>query len=165
MDYIASVVGVPLPPSYVPPMMMVSHDEMTLFERTKSLIGHILMKTLWPRLVSIPETEIFRQELDPNFPDLIEIGANTSLVMTNSQPFYELCRPTLAKIVQIGGIGAQLKDAKPLPEELEKFVQEGDGAVVLTFGSVAPIHKAPESWKIAILGAFRRLKKYRFVMR
>lgn len=165
MDYISYAVGVPLPPSYVPPMLMVSPDTMTLYQRTKSLLGHTLMKLIWPRLVADPETQIFREEWDPNFPHLLDLAANTSLVMANTHPFYELARPTLAKVVHIGGIGTHLKDAKPLPEELEKFISEGEGAVVLTFGSVAPIHNAPESWKSAILKAFGRLPQYRFVMR
>lgn len=113
----------------------------------------------------IPEALIFREEIDPNFPDLIELGANCSLVMVNSNGLYDLPRPTLEKVVNIGGVGAQLKDAKPLPEDLEQFVQKGEGAIVFSFGSVAPIHKAPDSWKETILKAFAGLPQYQFVMR
>ena len=165
MDFISDAVGAPMPASYVPPMMMASQDTMTLWTRIQSLIGHVLTKAIFTYVVAKPETTIFREEFDPNFPDLLDVAKNCSLVMTNTHAFYELPRPTLDKIVKIGGIGAQLKDAKPLPEELEKFVQEGEGAVVLTFGSVAPIHRAPESWKNAILKSFRRLPQYRFIMR
>ena len=165
MDFVSTTIGVPIIPSYVPPMMMAAHDTMTFFERTKSIIGHTLMSVMWPRTVANPETVIFREELDPNFPDLMEIARNTSLVMVNSNPLYDLPRPTLAKVVNIGGIGAQLKDAKPLPKDLEEFVQKGEATVIFSFGSVAPIHKAPESWKNAILKAFARLPQYQFVMR
>lgn len=165
MDFVATAVGVPIIPSYVPPMLMAAHDTMTFFERTKSLIGHVIMAVMWPRMSANPETEIFRELVDPNFPNLLEIGANCPLVMVNSNPLYDLPRPTLAKVVNIGGLGAQLKDAKPLPEDLEKFVQKGDGALVFSFGSVAPIHRAPEHWKEAMVGAFKRLPNYQFVMR
>lgn len=165
MDYVSDFVGSPLPPSYNPPMMMVATDRMNFVERTKSFIGHNLMRAIWPYLVAHPETQIFREELDPNFPDLMDLASNCSLVMANSHPFYELPRPLLAKIVHIGGIGMQLKDAKPLPKDLEAWVQQGEGAVVLSFGSIAPLHNAPESWKEAILKAFARLPQYRFIMR
>ena len=111
MDYVANAVGVPLPSSYVPPMMMAAHDTMNFIQRTKSFIGHALMNFIWPRTIAAYETNFFRDELDPNFPDLLEIAANCSLIMVNSNPLYDLPRPTLAKVVNIGGIGAQLKDA------------------------------------------------------
>ena len=166
MDFVSQAIGVPLPSSYVPPMLMEAHDTMTFFERTKSFIGHNLMAVIWPRNMANPETEIFREELkNPNFPNLLDIARNCSLVMVNSNPFYDLPRPLLSKIVNIGGLGAQLKDAKPLPKDLEEFVQKGDGAVVFTFGSMALFHNAPESWKDAFLKAFARLPQYQFIVR
>lgn len=36
------------------------------------------------------------------------------LVMVNSNELYDFARPTLAKIVNIGGVGIKSKDAKPL---------------------------------------------------
>lgn len=35
-------------------------------------------------------------------------------IMVNSNELYEFPRPTLAKIVNIGGLGVEFKDAKPL---------------------------------------------------
>lgn len=49
--------------------------------------------------------------------------------MVNSNVLYDLSRPTLEKVVNVGGVVAQLKDAKPLPEELEEFVQKGEGTI------------------------------------
>ncbi|PIO75650.1 hypothetical protein TELCIR_02298 [Teladorsagia circumcincta] len=37
--------------------------------------------------------------------------------MVNSNELFELPRPTLAKVVNIGGVGIQIKDAKPLNKE------------------------------------------------
>lgn len=85
--------------------------------------------------------------------------------MVNSNDLYDLPRPLPAKIINIGGLGAKLKDAKPLPPNLEEIAQKGDGLVLFSFGSVAQFHLAPESWKTAVFGAFKRLPNYQFVVR
>ena len=83
----------------------------------------------------------------------------------NSNEFYELPRPTLAKVVNIGGIGAEKKDTKPLPEQFEKIANNGKGIILVSFGSVAPSALIPDSWKTALIGAFTRLPDYQFVVR
>ncbi|RCN32487.1 hypothetical protein ANCCAN_21706 [Ancylostoma caninum] len=80
MDWVAYTVGVPIIPSYVPPMMMDVAGEMNFWERTKSLIGHGLMKFFWRRLVADPETELFRRLIRPDFPDLVELSSKCPLV-------------------------------------------------------------------------------------
>ncbi|ETN73429.1 hypothetical protein NECAME_18339, partial [Necator americanus] len=75
MDYVAYAVGVPIIPSYVPPMMMDVAGEMNFIERTKSVIGHVLMKVLWKRLVADPETELFRSLIRSDFPDLVDLSS------------------------------------------------------------------------------------------
>ncbi|RCN26391.1 hypothetical protein ANCCAN_27883 [Ancylostoma caninum] len=106
--------GVPRIPSYVPPIIMESTDHMNFLERTKSLAGHTLTIPVWKWILADKETALFRELLDPKFPDLIELAEQCPLVMVNSNDLYDIPRPTLAKIVNIGGVGMQLKDVKPL---------------------------------------------------
>ncbi|KJH45032.1 UDP-glucoronosyl and UDP-glucosyl transferase [Dictyocaulus viviparus] len=166
MDFVAHSMGVPKVSSYVPPLMMESTDQMNFIERVKSLIGHSLSVILWKRMFADPETEYFRKLIDANFPDVVDVAKNCPLVMVNSNELYELPRPTLSKIVNIGGLGVQIKDAKPLPSEIKRIVDDSiDGLVVFSFGSVAPSHKMPLTWKNAFLDAFRKFPQYNFVMR
>lgn len=125
------------------------------------------------------ENKHFQEAFGPSFPDLNDIAKKCPLVMVNDNDLYGLPRPTLAKVVNIGGLGAKLKDAKPLPEvcrsiyngikwNVKKFAsiaEKGKGVVIISLGSVARLHMAPESWKNAFLGAFRRLPDYQFVVR
>ncbi|EPB76818.1 hypothetical protein ANCCEY_04100 [Ancylostoma ceylanicum] len=100
-----------------PAMMMDVAGEMTFWERTKSLIGHGLMKFFWRRWIADPETELFRRLIRPDFPHLIELSSKCPLVMANTNDLYDMTRPLLAKVVNIGGVGMELADAKPLPKE------------------------------------------------
>ncbi|KIH55081.1 hypothetical protein ANCDUO_14767 [Ancylostoma duodenale] len=102
------------------------------------------------------ETAIFRELVDPNFPDLIELAKQCPLVMVNSNDLYDIPRPTLAKIVNIGGVGMQLKDVKPLAQEFQRIVDRAEGIVVFSFGSVTPSETMPSSWKLAFIDAFKR---------
>ncbi|PIO72538.1 UDP-glucoronosyl and UDP-glucosyl transferase [Teladorsagia circumcincta] len=74
--------------NWVEAVIMESTDEMNFVERTKSFIGHAILPGIWKKWV-----------------------------MVNSNELFELPRPTLAKIVNIGGVGIQMKDAKPLNKE------------------------------------------------
>ncbi|KIH64619.1 UDP-glucoronosyl and UDP-glucosyl transferase [Ancylostoma duodenale] len=165
MDFVAYYMGSPLIPSYMPPMIMESADHMNFIERTKSLIGHTITPFLWKRMFADGETAIFRELVDPNFPDIVDVAEECPLVMVNSNELYDLPRPTLAKIVNIGGVGIQQKDAKPLSPEFQRIVDSAEGVVVFTFGSVAPSHKMPMSWKLAFIDAFKRFPKYHFIWR
>ncbi|RCN31059.1 UDP-glucoronosyl and UDP-glucosyl transferase [Ancylostoma caninum] len=165
MDNVAHIVGVPTFPSYIPPMMMESSDEMDFYQRTKSFIGHTLYNLVWPRMVVNKETQIFREHWDLEFPDIMDLMKKCPLVMVNSNELYELPRPTLAKVVNIGGIGVEYKDAKPLEGEFKKIAETGKGIIVMSFGSVAHAELMPEDWKTAFLRAFAQFPEYEFVIR
>ncbi|VDM79218.1 unnamed protein product, partial [Strongylus vulgaris] len=165
MDNVAHLIGVPTLPSYVPPLMMDSGDEMDFIRRTKSFIGHTLLNLLWPWMVPNKETQIFREHWDSNFPDIMDLAKNCPLVMVNSNELYELPRPTLAKVVNIGGVGVEFKDAKPLQGEFKKIAESGKGMIVMSFGSVAHAELMPEHWKTALLNAFAEFPDYEFVVK
>lgn len=111
------------------------------------------------------ETDYFRELIDPNFTHLTDLAKRCPLAMINNNELYGLPRPLPAKVINIGGIGAKLKDAKPLPKEFEAIAQKGKGLVIFSFGSVAQFQLAPESWKKAVVGAFKRFPDYQFVVR
>ncbi|KAK6008929.1 hypothetical protein OSTOST_26172 [Ostertagia ostertagi] len=81
VDTIGTLVGVPTFPSYVPPLMMESLDEMNFYERTKSFIGYNLGNILFPRMVVNKETAIMREYWDPDFPDIIDLASKCPLIM------------------------------------------------------------------------------------
>ncbi|VDL76968.1 unnamed protein product [Nippostrongylus brasiliensis] len=165
MDYVADVVGVPIIPSYVPPMMMESAGDMNFVKRVKSFIGHGITKFVWRRFVANPETELFRQIVSPDFPDLVELASKCPLVMANTNDLYELPRPTLAKIVNIGGLGMETRDVKPLPKNIADIMEKGKGAVLMSFGSVVTMSAMPEQWKSILLETFKRFPDYQFLIK
>uniref|UniRef100_A0A0K0DPV5 UDP-glucuronosyltransferase n=1 Tax=Angiostrongylus cantonensis TaxID=6313 RepID=A0A0K0DPV5_ANGCA len=116
-------------------------------------------------MVVDPETDLFRKLVDPNFPDIANIVKECPLVMVNSNELYEAPGPTLSKIVKIGGVGMESKEANPLPAEFQRIIDASVGLVMFSFGSVAPSHKMPLVWKKAFLDAFKSFPEHHFVMK
>ncbi|VDM68828.1 unnamed protein product [Strongylus vulgaris] len=85
--------------------------------------------------------------------------------MANSNELYDTPRPTLAKVVLIGGIGMEVKDTKPLPEEILKIVESRDATILFSFGSIAPSHNMPLEWKRSFVEAFKKFPNYNFLWR
>ncbi|TKR70515.1 hypothetical protein L596_022536 [Steinernema carpocapsae] len=165
IDMVAHDIGVESPPSYVPPVMSDSSDEMDFTQRFKSQIGQFIFPLIYPRLITNPETEVFRKHIDPNFPSLRELGKQCPLVMVNSNELYDLPRPILHKIVFIGGLGMKKADAKALEGDFKAAVDKAGKVVLMSFGSVANATDMPEDWKDALMNAFAKFPKVLFVMR
>src|SRR5690348_4441330 len=51
--------------------------------------------------------EVFSRHFGPSFPPIAEVVRNVSLLFVNSNEFLELPHTSTAKIVRIGGIGAE----------------------------------------------------------
>ncbi|EYC41885.1 hypothetical protein Y032_0552g3342 [Ancylostoma ceylanicum] len=165
VDHVAQRIGVPTIPSYVPPLAMENHDSMNFYERTKSLIGHLMTSFIWDRFVAMPETELFRELVDPTFPNLIDLAEECPLVMVNSNEMYELPRPSLAKVINIGGLDMQMQQSKSLPPAILAIADRADGIIIFSFGSIAPIQKMPRTWKDAFFKAFSLFPRIHFFVR
>ncbi|GMT23663.1 hypothetical protein PFISCL1PPCAC_14960 [Pristionchus fissidentatus] len=164
-EHIGQSIGLPMPPSYCSHMMQDAGEEMYFIERIKSWFANILTLPFIRWGVSM-ETAAFRKHYGEDFPDLFELGKQAPLVMVNTVELYDFARPTLAKIVNIGGIGLNVTGDAQLTGEYGRFVDESvDGFVVMTFGSIAPAHLMPKEWKRSIVMAFSRFPRVQFFIR
>ncbi|VDP08820.1 unnamed protein product [Heligmosomoides polygyrus] len=143
-------------------------------QKQQAFSVRIVRKQLFPlqdyfmvplRMFADRETAIFRELIDPNYPDLVDVACQCPLVMVNSNELYDFPRPTLAKVVDIGGVGMQFKDAQPLSREFQQIVGNSEGLVIFSFGTLTQSHKMPLSWKNAFMEAFSRYPNLSFVMR
>ncbi|KAH7701097.1 UGT-62 protein [Aphelenchoides avenae] len=181
IDYVARDIGSPMPPSYVPrmfpiiakwyclsfitAMLMDASDKMTFFQRVKSFFGYFIVTYFHHHVVAPKETEVFRRVVDPSFPDLRELSRKVPLVMVNSDEFYDLTRPTLHKIINVGGLGMKKTEANPLPDEYAKLVDAASSVVVFTFGSVVNASLMPQEMKEEFMKAFARFPDTQFFFR
>ncbi|XP_011671315.2 UDP-glucuronosyltransferase 2C1 [Strongylocentrotus purpuratus] len=129
--------GIPAPSSYVPfsPFTPFS-DQMTFFQRTANILVRYVID---PLFVSFTRVGISRIQKEHNIrPDLTleQLLGKAQLWLSQGHWAFEFAQPTTPNYVTIGGI--TVKPAKPLPKEMNDFVEgSGDhGIIVFTLGSV-----------------------------
>lgn len=145
--------------------MMDSGDRMTFVERAKSIIGHTTTPFLMNKFYIESETEVFRKAFGPDFPDLRDIMKSAPLVFVNSNELYDLPRPTLSKILYIGGVGMKPQEANPPSRNIQEKIDKMDNVIIFSLGSVANASLMPMQWKKAFMEAFEEFPRTQFFMR
>ncbi|GMS85045.1 hypothetical protein PENTCL1PPCAC_7220, partial [Pristionchus entomophagus] len=90
-----------------------------------------------------------------------ELSSNVAYVFTNSEPLIESAAPTMARVIDIGGIGA--KQPKKLDEYWEGILTQRPKTVLLSFGSIAKSILIPSEKKMGIIKAIQRLPEVTFI--
>ncbi|XP_048053786.1 UDP-glucuronosyltransferase 2C1-like [Megalobrama amblycephala] len=142
------------PLSYVPSPMLELSDRMSFLERAKNVVMYIISEVQLAIMIN------------PNFNVLCErfIGPGTSyftlvqsadLWLHRVDFVFEFPRPTMPNIVYMGGF--QCKPSKPLPQDLEDFVQSSGehGVIIMSLGTL--IGQLPDDVAEAIAEAFAEL--------
>lgn len=164
MDNVAYNLGIPSPTSYVPTIEENDNsDRMDFWQRAFNLYmstGTLVLH--W--LATDRTTEVFRKYV-PNFPNVREIAANSSLCFVNSDEVLDLQRPTISKTIFIGGLGVPTIN-KPLDEKFSKIMAKGkEGVVIISLGSIVPFGSLPSPAKQEVLGVIREMKDYHFLIK
>ncbi|XP_062372740.1 UDP-glucuronosyltransferase 2C1-like [Sardina pilchardus] len=151
----------PSPLSYVPVTGSELSDKMDFFERTLNMLVHI-SQSLQYYLIMEPA---FREVFDAYFPpgtDLLSIQLAADLWLVRADFVFEFPRPTMPNVVYIGGF--QCRPAKPLPEDLEAFMQSSGehGVVIMSLGTL--IAALPKDVTETIAAVFAQLPQ-KFVWR
>ncbi|XP_062330557.1 UDP-glucuronosyltransferase 2B20-like [Osmerus eperlanus] len=125
----------PSPVSYVPTTGCAVPDKMTFSQRVKNMFHYFLNMYIDSFVVSPHYERLVEKYFEPgtNFYHLLQ---GTDIWLMRLDFVFEFPRPTMPNIVYIGGF--QCKDSKPLPKELEEFVQSSGehGVVLMSLGTL-----------------------------
>ncbi|XP_076993132.1 UDP-glucuronosyltransferase 2A3-like [Tamandua tetradactyla] len=125
----------PAPPSYVPVPMTGLGDKMTFLERLKNLM-FTLFFDFWLQLYDIQIWDQFYSEALGRPTTLCETVGKAEIWLIRTYWDFEYPHPYLPNFEFVGGL--HCKPAKPLPKEMDEFVQSSgeDGVVVFSMGTV-----------------------------
>ncbi|XP_036432512.1 UDP-glucuronosyltransferase 1A5-like isoform X5 [Colossoma macropomum] len=143
----------PNPPSYVPQRFTFYTDQMSLWQRTVNLMRNFLQpmacRYLYSRADEIASRFLQRET------SMVEIMSRAAIWLMRFDFAFEFPRPVMPNMVMIGGISAA--KPKPLPQDLEEFVNgSGEhGFVVFTLGSM--VSELPEVKAKEFFDAFRQI--------
>ncbi|XP_045389046.1 UDP-glucuronosyltransferase 2B4-like [Lemur catta] len=127
--------GLLFPPSYVPVVMSELSDQMTFMERVKNMI-YMLYFDFWFQTINLKKWDQFYSEVLGRPTTFYETMNKADMWLIRNYWDFDFPRPFLPNFHFIGG--HHCKPAKPLPKEMEDFVQSSgeNGVVVFSLGSI-----------------------------
>nr|KAF6389376.1 hypothetical protein mMyoMyo1_020168 [Myotis myotis] len=126
--------GLPFPPSYVPIVLSELSDQMTFMERVKNMM-YVLYFDFWFQAFSEKWDQLYSEALGRPT-TLFELMRKADIWFIRTYWDFQFPRPLLPHFQFVGGL--HCKPAKPLPKEMEDFVQSSgeNGIVVFSLGSM-----------------------------
>lgn len=164
-DFMDRAKGALTPLSHVPHFLSYNSDRMTFFERLENTIIS-LYDALGRKFYYLPKQNRLAREaftslenqLGGRLPTVEDLEKKISVHLVNGHPALSLPRPRMPGIVDIAGI--QIKKPKPLPQELQTFLDGAqDGVIYISFGSFLRSSDMPKAKYEAMLNVFRKLKQ------
>ncbi|XP_006103626.2 UDP-glucuronosyltransferase 2B31-like isoform X1 [Myotis lucifugus] len=127
--------GLPFPPSYVPVVFSELSDQMTFMERVKNMV-YVLYFDFCLQTYNQKKWGQFLNEVLGKPITLFELMGKAEMWLIRTYWDFEFPRPLLPHFQFVGGL--HCKPAKPLPKEMEEFVQSSgeNGIVVFSLGSM-----------------------------
>ncbi|XP_041905510.1 UDP-glucuronosyltransferase 2A2-like isoform X2 [Corvus kubaryi] len=125
----------PAPPSYVPTTLTSLTDRMTFWERLKNLLSYALQDFVFHYIIWGSWDQYYSEVLGRPT-TLCETMGKAEIWLIRTYWDFEFPRPFLPNFEFVGGLHCQ--PAKPLPKEMEEFVQSSGehGVIVFTLGSM-----------------------------
>lgn len=144
----------PSPLAYIPYTATELTDKMTFPQRLKNVLSYFVgMYTL--SSITEPHYKPVVRRFFGSDVDYSTFFLEADIWLMRNDFIFEFPRPTMPNIVYMGGF--QCKPAKPLPADLEEFVQSSGehGFIIMTLGTL--IGKLPQHIAEEIAAAFAQL--------
>ncbi|XP_033863507.1 UDP-glucuronosyltransferase 2B31-like [Acipenser ruthenus] len=144
----------PSPISYVPTPGTELSDQMDLIQRARNMLQYSINLYVDKYVVSPHYDALCARYFGPGV-DLFSLLMSADLWLMRANFVFEFPRPTMPNIVYIGGF--QCKPAKPLPQDLEEFMESSgeNGVVVMSLGTL--VNGLPSELTDKIAYAFSQL--------
>ncbi|XP_053832866.1 UDP-glucuronosyltransferase 2A2-like isoform X5 [Vidua macroura] len=144
----------PAPPSYVPTTLTSLTDRMTFWQRLKNILGYALHDFMFHYVLWTSWDQYYSEVLGRPT-TLCETMGKAEIWLIRTYWDFEFPRPFLPNFEFVGGLHCQ--PAKPLPKEMEEFVQSSGehGIIVFTLGSM--VHSLSDEKSNVIAKALSQL--------
>lgn len=144
----------PSPLSYIPFTATEMTDKMTFPQRVMNVVSYITGMYTLSHITEPNYKPIVKKYFGPDV-DYSTFFLDADIWLMRNDFVFEFPRPTMPNFVYMGGF--QCKPPKPLPADLEEFVQSsGDhGVIIMTLGTL--VGKLPQDIAEEIAAAFAQL--------
>ncbi|XP_013183121.2 UDP-glucosyltransferase 2 [Amyelois transitella] len=159
MQWSAQRVGVNDNPAYVPIVSSSFTSRMTFLERLENTVLNVYYKLWYRHFIQVKEQELIEKHFGRKIPDLESLSKNISLMLVNVFHSLNGVKPLLPGVVEVGGMHLDHSE-KPIPEYMERFLNESEhGVVLFSFGSLIKTATLPPHKERLIVRALARLRQ------
>lgn len=147
----------PMPSSYVPNILTEYTGRMNFWQRLRNSYYDlvIILYYVWNIL---PKYQEMTFKYIPGNLDVYTFLNNASLVLINSHVSTNEATPLVPNAIEIGGY--HIEEPKPLPDDLQKFLDNSkNGVILFSMGSIARSADFPEEKRNALIKSFAKLKE------
>ncbi|XP_062710991.1 UDP-glucosyltransferase 2-like [Aedes albopictus] len=163
-DFMDRAMGILTPWSFVPHMLLDYEDNMNYFQRTYNVFLSTLDYTIREFYYLPKQNDIAREffvdiarQRSP-LPSVQSLEKSISVILVNSHPTLAKPRPSMVGLVDIAG--AHIRPPKPLPDDLQKFMDEAKhGVIYFSLGAYLQSSQIPTEKRNALLNVFSKLKQ------
>ncbi|GMT33321.1 hypothetical protein PFISCL1PPCAC_24618, partial [Pristionchus fissidentatus] len=159
-DWGFDVTGMPFMASYVPGIMTSSGERMTFMERVENIRSLLYTKRFMGEMYTLFDGVV--KEKHPQFPGVKEMLSAASFAFINTDPLFDFPRPTVHKVIEIGGISVKMQ-AQPLDSNFSSLLSLRSRTIFISFGSITTSFLMPEEWKKTIVEVARRMPDTTFI--
>ncbi|XP_051978853.1 UDP glucuronosyltransferase 5 family, polypeptide A1 [Xyrauchen texanus] len=144
----------PSPLSYIPVPGILLTDMMSFLQRVKNVLIYFFTLFQITMIADPPYKSFCNKHIGPDV-HYFTLFQEADIWLMRTDFTFEFPRPTMPNIVYMGGF--QCKPAKPLPADLEEFVQSSGqhGVIIMTLGTL--IAQLPHDVTDEIAAAFAQL--------
>ncbi|XP_031341942.1 UDP-glucuronosyltransferase 2B1-like isoform X2 [Photinus pyralis] len=150
------LMGNPTHPILYPDVYYPYDEHLTFRQRLTSVIITCLMNVNGIHAY-LAANSMAQKYFGPNYPSLVDIIYNVSMIFVNTDPILHRVRPFVPTVVQIGG-GSHLKPARLLPTDLQELLDNAEsGFIYFSLGSNVKSKDIPIDLRETILETFAEL--------
>lgn len=144
----------PSPLSYIPITGSGHTDKMTFFQRVNNILLHLVTRIQNYLVIKLIYQQTTNKYLGPDH-DFSQMMLDADIWLMRVDFVFEFPRPTMPNVVYMGGF--QCKPAKPLPQDLEEFVQSSGehGVIIMSLGTF--VNELPADLTNYIAATFAKL--------
>ncbi|CAH2108579.1 unnamed protein product [Euphydryas editha] len=158
MPWTAERIGANDNPSYVPIITAPLSSRMSLMDRLENTLVNVVLKKWFYDEIQTKEREIIEKKFG-KIPDLVELGKNVSLLLTNSYHTLTGVKPLVPALVEVGGLHLDFQK-QHIPKFIENFLNESnDGVILFSFGSHIKTKSLPKYREEIFVNALSKLKQ------
>ncbi|GMS77958.1 hypothetical protein PENTCL1PPCAC_133, partial [Pristionchus entomophagus] len=152
--------GIPEAISYRPAAYMAKLDVHSFVDRAWNIYASLHYKlSFWFTRHYV--NGLMRERFGDDYPSVAEQSGNVAYVLTNTEPLLDYASPTLARVIDIAGIGA--KQPLPLDEFWAEVLMRRERTILFSLGSVVKATQLVPAMKLAILETMSRFPDITFI--